>query len=423
MKISSVSFFVFNLGAAVVSAQTDSVSLFQCFQSARQHAAITSQIELQNEIAGLKMTNDWVTNLPSVSAYGKAWYQSDAISVNLPGGMGIEIDPFQYNIGIEADQKLFDGGIARKSRDLDKASHVSETSRIETQLYQLNNQTVQYFFNSMLLFRNEEVVRLKEEILEKRIAELQSAFDNGVIPRNELDKMKAEALTTRQQKLEIEKARLQSINSLQVLTGLSIEPGTHLYVPDSIYQVETAERPEYRYFDAETQRLQSLISLKSRQNLPKLYAYGQLGYSYPGLNMFENNADYYYIVGAKLSWPIFDWRQTKRETQVIEKQQDIITTNRDDFNQKMQLSMEHENIEQEKLNELIAMDDSILVQRNSIAEGSASALKNGVITSTAYLEDLNAEIAARLQMETHKIQLLGSVVKLYLLKGIAIGNL
>jgi outer membrane protein TolC len=416
MKISFKIFVALNIVCSFAGAQTDSVSLFQCFKAVRQHAAISPQLVLSGEIADLKETNASVTSLPSLSAFGKAWYQSDAITV--PGPQGISVDPFQYNFGVEADQKLFDGGIAKKSKELEESNRESETNRIETQLYQLNNQMVQYFFNSLLFYRNQEVIQLKEEILQKRVAELQSAFDNGTIPRNELEKMKTEVMSTQQQKMEIEKVRLQALSNLQVLTGLSIEPQTHLFIPDSIYHIQTTERPEYRYFDAETQRLQSLITLKSRQNLPKIYAYGQLGYSYPGLNFFENSADYYYIVGAKLSWPIFDWRQTKRETEVIQKQQDIIATNRNDFNQKMTLSVEQEKIEQDKLNELIGLDKDIISQRNLIAEGSASALRNGVITTAAYLEDLNAEVRARLELETHKIQLLNSVVRLYLLNGI-----
>ena len=165
------------------------------------------------------------------------------------------------------------------------------------------------------------------------------------------------------------------------------------------------------------------MTLKSRQNLPKIFAYGQLGYSYPGLNFFEEGPDYYYIIGARLAWPIFDWNQVRRETQVIQKQQEIVSSNRSDFNQKMDLAIGQESIEQEKLKEIMRVDEQIIKQRISIAESSASALKNGTITSSSYLEDLNAEIRARIELETHKIQQLNSLVRLYLLRGIDTNNL
>ncbi len=418
MRLAIKIFIVLSTICSVAHAQTDSISLFRCFEATRNNAAIKPQLATMSEIADLKTANTLATNLPSLSAYGKATYQSDAISITIPDVGSIEVDPFQYNIGLEADQKLFDGGMARKSKELEMANLAAETGRIETELYQLNNQTVQYFFNSLLFSRNEEVIRLKEEILQKRVAELQSAYDNGVIKRNELDKMKTEVMATQQQIMEIEKLRLQSLSSLKILTGLEIGPDANLYIPDSIYSIQASIRPEYHYFDAETQRLQSMIALKSRQNLPKVYAFGQVGYSYPSLNMFESQSDYYYIVGAKLSWNIFDWNQVGREKRVINKQKEIVATKKNDFDQKRNLSVEREQIEQEKLRELITMDEAIIVQRNSIVTGSASALQNGIITSAAYLEDLNNEIRSRIELETHKIQLLNSVVRLYLLNGI-----
>jgi outer membrane protein TolC len=412
-----------SIGCSFVTAQDDSLSLSRCIRAVRQNAALKPQIDIMADIASLRILNDKVTNLPSVSAYGKAWYQSDATSIQISQTQGIEVDPFQYNFGVEADQKLYDGGIAKRSMELEAATREAETGRIETQLYQLNLQAVQYFFGSLLFYRNQEVILLKKETLEKRVADMQSAYNNGVIPRNELEKMKTEVLSTQQQIMEIEKLRLQSLSNLGVLTGLTLGPETQLFVPDSFYYLGSSERPELQYYKAETERLQSLIALKSRQNMPKLYAYGQVGYSYPGLNFFDNNPASYYMVGARLSWPIFDWRQTHRETQVIQKQQDIVATNRNDFQQKMNQSIAQEKIEQEKLNELIVIDRQVIEQRNAIAEGSASALKNGVITSSAYLEDLNAEIGARLELETHSIQLQNSLVRLSLLNGINTQNL
>jgi outer membrane protein TolC len=403
-----------------VNAQTDSISLIKCLEATRNNAAIKVQLNSVSEIAGLKTANASVTNLPSLSAYGKATYQSQTMSITLPNAGALEIDPFQYNFGLEANQKLFDGGIASKSKDIEAANLAAETSRIETDLYQLNNLTVQHFFSNLLFTRNLEVIQLKETIVRQKVAELQSAYDNGAIPRYELDKLKTELIVIQQQIMEIDKLRLQSLSNLKVLTGLKIDSATCLYVPDSIRYLASSERPENIYFNAENERLQSMISLKSRQNLPKIYAFGQLGYSYPGLNFFENKSDYYYILGAKLSWNIYDWNQVNRDKRVIVKQQEIVSSRKSDFEQKTSQLIDREIIEQEKLEELIALDSTIIDQRISISAASASALQNGVITTATYLEDLNNEIKSRIDLQTHKIQLLNSIVRLQLLKGVDI---
>ena len=56
-----------------------------------------------------------------------------------------------------------------------------------------------------------------------------------------------------------------------------------------------------------------------------------------------------------------------------------------------------------KYDELLSQDEQILKLRKVIAAASLSKLTNGIITSTDYLTDMNAEILARLQYENHRI--------------------
>lgn len=406
-----------------VTGQSDTITLMQCLLSAQENAVINSQYMVIEEIADLKIANAKATNLPSLSAYGKAWYQSDAITVINPGGTGLEIDRFQYNAGLEADQKLFDGGMAKRSNKLEMANREAELSRVESEKYKLNNQVTDLFFRTVLLERSREIILLKEQLLQERVKELQSAFRNGLIKRNDLDKLEAELLVLQQQQIEIEKLQRQTIASLVTIAGLDTIKNVKLNLEDSIFFVNETLRPEYLYFEAETQKIENKAHLQKAKSFPKLYAYGQAGYSYPGLNFFENQSDYYYIIGAKLSWTIFNWKQTGREVEIIQKQKDIVQTKRDDFDQQLTISLDREQIEQEKLREIILMDDKIIGQREAITRGSSVALKNGTITSADYLEDLNAEISARLDAETHKIQLQNSLVRQKLLKGIDLTNL
>lgn len=399
-------------------AQIDSVTLIQCMVAARTQALIKPQIETYNEIAELQKSARMATNFPSLSAYGKAWYQSDAITVETPTGPYLEIDRFQYNFGVEANQKLYDGSIARKGKELDELSSSSLISKVETDLYHLNDQVVDFFFQTMLLRKNTEILKLKESILTKRLKELESAFSNGMISSAELSKIRAELLSTRQKIMEMEKISDQTRTAMQILTGIEIGANTKLNITDSISMYTIASRPEHRYFDTEMLKLDKLAGLNSAKYLPKLYAFGQTGYSYPGLDFFKNQSDYYYIVGAKLSWTIFDWNQNKRGTQVLRKQKEILSSKRNDFNQKIEMSANKEMIEQQKLAEMIELDNQIIEQRTFISNASASALQNGTITTASYLDDLNAEIIARLKLETHKIQYQNSLTRVYLLKGI-----
>jgi outer membrane protein TolC len=400
--------------------QSDTVTLIQCLVTAREHAALNPQLNILNNISDLKISNAESTNLPSVSAYGKAWYQSDAIAV--PGPSGIEIDKLQYNFGIEADQKIFDGGMASRTKELETASTTAEKNKVETDLYQLNNEVIRYFFSYNLFKKSKKVLELKTDVLNKRIKEMESGVRNGMVKRNDLDQLTAELMLTKQQLLDVESKCSQSLNGLGMLTGFEMAENPELIVPDSLINMVNGVRPEYTYFDAEKNRLDKTIKLKSGVNLPKLYSYGQLGYTYPGLNFFENQPDYYYIVGAKLSWTIYDWSQIKREKKILMKQKEIIDTRKTDFDRNMGLQIENEQLEEEKLLSVIELDEQIINQRASITNGSSVSMMNGVITSSLYIDDLNAEMKARIDLETHKIQYMYSIVKVYLLKGINVEN-
>jgi outer membrane protein TolC len=303
--------FLLNLAFSLVSGQNDSVSIVQCFRSARENATLKPQLEIMAAISELEIDNASSTNLPALSAYGKGWYQSDAIKV--PGPNGIAVNQLQYNFGLEADQKIYDGGMARKSKAADMASAESDKNKIEIDLYKLNDRVLTYFFTSLLFNENIKTLELKQDLLQKRLKEMESGVKNGIIKSSESDKILAESLSTQQQLLELGKEKLKMLHALEILTGQKISEKSCLFIPDSLNTLVTTIRPEFRFFDSEAARIEKSVKLKSAQNLPKLYAFGQLGYSYPGLNFFENKSDYYYMIGAKMSWTIFDWKQVNRE--------------------------------------------------------------------------------------------------------------
>ncbi|MBN1952653.1 MAG: TolC family protein [Bacteroidales bacterium] len=406
------------LFTGIIRGQQDTVSLRQCLKSARENAIANQQLEVLQDLADLKTANIKASNLPSLNAYGKASYQSDAISISLPNGFGIEIDPFQYNAGIEAAQKVYDGGLAAKAKELETAILTAETEKIHTDVYKLTTQVADLYFKIQLLDKTKAVLRLKEEILAKRLVELKIVLENGMIKGNDLNAMEAEILTVQQQQIELDKMRRQLLSSLSILTGLNLDKNTILFLEDSLFNFANNQRPETVYFEAEKQKLESLAGLKKTMNYPKLFAFGQAGYSYPSLNFYENQSDFYYIVGAKLSWTIFDWNQNKREIEIIRTQKETLSVKEAEFNQQIDMASQSERINQEELAKLIGLDHQIIRQREAVTRGSEVSLEEGTITSTDYLEDLNGEVGARMQAEYHKIELQRSLVQQKILEGI-----
>ena len=85
-------------------------------------------------------------------------------------------------------------------------------------------------------------------------------------------------------------------------------------------------------------------------------------------------------------------------------QNNIIGTQKDEFTKNVNISSEKIYAD-EKYNEMILKDKDILDLRERIVKTASSQLDNGVITSTDYIIQLNAQAQAELNLETHKIQL------------------
>jgi len=177
-------------------------------------------------------------------------------------------------------------------------------------------------------------------------------------------------------------------------------------LPESnIDGVADVKRPELKLFDLQKDRLTGMDKLTETKTKPRLLGFGTLGYGRPGLNMLSNDFKGYAMLGAKLSWNVWNWNQTNNERQVFGVQKSIIDTQKDSFNQNLKIALQNNRSEINKYQLLIETDNRIIELRNEITLSSASQLDNGVITSSEYLTEVNAELQARLNLKTHQIKL------------------
>ena len=95
----------------------------------------------------------------------------------------------------------------------------------------------------------------------------------------------------------------------------------------------------------------------------------------------------------------------------------MIQTQRDNFSKNLNIDLENRLSNIHKLEESLDRDVRIIELRARITRTSSSQLENGVITATDYLVDLNNETAARINYETHKIQLVQAKTGYLLAKG------
>jgi len=417
-KLVSVLFFVFT----VLLSYGQELSLDSCQSMVRRNHPLLRQAGIIDQISELRQQNIQVLNLPQFDLTARASWQSDVtkLALSMPGFAGPEpLSKDQYKAYVDIRQKLFDGGVAKKRGELEEADRLVSKQQNETELYKIKETVNSLYFNALIIQENLQIIDLKRETLEERIKTVSSAVNNGVSLPNELDQLRAENLLTDQQKTELKSTQHTTLALLEIVTGSIISEQTTFLKPtrSTIDINNDLKRPEIMLFTLQKSKLDKSVEVLTNSRKPFVYAFGQAGYGRPGLNMLDNNFADWYMVGAGLSWNIWDWHKSSRERSTVKLQKDIIETNLDNFNRsvKMSLSQEENNIL--KLKNLINSDEQLVVIKDQITKRSAVALENGAITSADYIRDLNAALQAKANLETRKVQLVQASVNYQTIKG------
>jgi outer membrane protein TolC len=392
------------------------LTLNECYNMAMSATALASEKTTYSDIWKIKDQNLSKGYLPVIDANGTALYNSDVVnlkdnfsSLPIPGladAIGL-MPKEQYKVTIDINQVIYDGGAIKGARNIEKAELNINGKQTEVDLYKLRSQINVYYFGILLYERNAELLKNYNEILKKKIRSMESAENNGVILKSDIDVLTSEKLKTEQQISETAIRKNSLFKLLADITGTEIDNTTTLAVPLVNNQPATEIlRPELQLFDLKKDQLDATLGVIQSKRMPKIYGFASLGYgSPPGQNFFQSDFDTYYVVGGGIKWNIFDWNKVKNEKQVISLQQVIIENRKKDLTDNLKRLLSSKEADINSLNELTETDITQISLRKNITATAESQYQNGTITATQYLTELNSEKQALINYEIHKINL------------------
>ena len=396
------------LAACSVSAQSArTLTLEQCYDLLAKTSPLAQQKALTITAGNLAEKNLNLKWLPQADLNGQATYQSDVTSVpiKLPNLSIDEPSKDQYKGTLDLVQPVFDGGVTGTQKKIQRATTNIESQKVEVDLYQLRSRVNTYFFTALLMDENIRIMELTKADLENNIRKVSAQATNGIATNSNVDVLKAELLKVSQRIIEYQANRKSAIEMLEVLTGSPIDAHASFVKPAMLADKdETISRPELKLFDYQKQqfRLQSRL-IQAKAN-PKVSLFGTGGYGRPALNMLKNEFQWYYLGGVKLSIPITGQFTRQREMKVMRMQEQIVEKQREAFlSNNRQLQVQQKN-ELEKYGQLIGSDAEIVGLRTKIKENASVRLANGIITSSDYITELNAENQAMLAQKLHEVQ-------------------
>jgi len=387
----------------------ENLSLEKCYDLAetnypkfKQSALVKEQSDLNSEIIKTK-------KYPKIDFDAQATYQSDVIHFPTENpGLLFEIpNKDQYKATLTLNQLIYGGGTIDAAIVEENAKSITQLQKVNVELYQLKPKINQIYFSILLTQEKKEILLAKQKQVEEKLKEIKAGIKYGAVLPTSDAILEAELLKIQQQLTDIESNRQNLIQTLEKYIGSPVSnSSTFTYPKNAIDLSKSLNRPELELFNLQKTQIDNTSSMLQKNRLPKVYGFAQGGYGNPGLNMLDNSFQAFYYVGLKLNWNVFDWNKTKKQTQALELNKQIIESEREEFKLQTNIQLEQQALEVSKYNEFINSDETIISLQKHILKTAESQLKNGVITSSNYMDQLTDLYEAEINLKTHQIQLL-----------------
>ena len=406
--------FSFVLAAMLAHAQ---LTLEGCQHSAQTNYPLVRQYGLIEKAQEYNLENAGKGYLPQFTLSGKATYQSDVtkLPVDVPGIDIKSMPKDQYQVMLELQQKIWDGGGIRMQKKQTTAEAEIEKEKLNVDMYALNSRVNDLYFGILLLDEQLKQNALLQDELERNYRQITAYVENGIANQADLDAVKVEQLNTKQKRVELVSSRMAYLKMLSLLVGEKLSQETVLEKPvpqDDISAVGEIRRPELSLFNAQGVGLQVQEKALNVRHLPQFGLFVQGAYGNPGLNMLKNEFSPYYIAGVRLSWNFGSLYTLKNDRKVIENKRRQLDNNRDVFLFNTRLEMTQQDQAIQSLEKQMQDDDEIIRLRTNIRKSAEAKVANGTLTVTEMLRELTNESLARQSKALHEIQRLMGIYQL-----------
>lgn len=394
------------------------ISLQDCYSKVQEQYPLSQSRQLLLQQHTLKINQIDAASLPDIQWNSRARLQSEVVRfpLQLPGVEIPQLPLYNIQTALEASYILMDGGLASARKSIEDANLNQQTQALNLELEQLKPRINELIFAILLLRAKGDILQAGLQRLQLRHQHINRNLDHGMATQLELNRISAEILKLESQSLENNQAHSAAIASLSVWLQSPIADSISFELPDlsQLTSSTPTVRSEHRLFEAQKNQIAANELLLTASKKPLLSAWAQAGIGYPNpFNFFDNQISPFGALGLALKWRVTDWKQTQRDQQLLQYQQNLIELRRLSFDRTLDVNRQQV-LDQIRLSAiLLDKDTELLALQQQMLAQVESQLQNGTATITDYLEQENTLRQTEFSLQTKKIQI--DILKINLL--------
>jgi outer membrane protein TolC len=410
------------LNLLLMNALSQSINLSQCLEKGRNNYPLLAGKNYLQTATSLKLKNLQAQYYPQIDLTGQLTWQNDVTHLSASNPMFKVETPAkdQYKAYIDVKQVIYDGGMISASKKLEEIKGETDQQSIEIDLYAIRNRIIDTYFLILSIDKQREQIKLSIDDLTNRFNESKAKVKNGATLQSNVDLLIAELLKLQQTQASLNEGKTAALEILSEFTGDQLNTETSFEIPFIATNDTLVNRPELLLMQKQREQIDAIENVGNKNRMPRLSAFGQMGYGNPGYNMMLNSFEPFYMVGLRLNWSVWDWQKNSRDKKSLQQQQLMIDTKEQAFLKQINLSKSEIESRIRRTKISLQLDQKIIQLRENIRLASLAQLDNGIITSADYISRLNDASMARLNEALHQIELSKANVELANLLGNAL---
>ncbi len=404
------------LAAGVLQARD--LNIRSAWNLAEQHHPRAVEFNLSDSVYALKAENIETVWLPLLLLNARATWQSETAEIDVPlPGVDIPSPPqTNYSIGLQLRQTLYDGGRSSALGEINAAEAEVEDLKIAQAIYRIRADVNTWFFQCLSLQEDAAILDTQLALLNDKLREMRARLAQGVVTPDLIDQLTADALRLQTRRIGLRHQRRIALQRLSVYLGQNVDTNTRLSA-DLAADTLNKLRPEQRLFAAQTQRLREAETILAANLRPTVEVFGDAAFGRPGYNVFAEDPHLYALFGIQLNWKLRDWGRADRERGALQLQQEMVASQRLEFERERSLAMRDVLTGIAAVDEQMELDKNVVELRRNITTRSARRLDQGVVNAHDYLADIRALETAQLEFNRRRVERERLLATLHFLAG------